>query len=246
MAEVNINEITSDGDVDFDQNIDSDTLIAGAGGFVANGDVDDSTVVTGRNEGIIANDDVDVEGSVIGDGNTQISNSDVGAFAGRGNATNAQGENVALGGDVTDIDTDGGDAQLVTGIGNRVSGDTDIDLEGNSGPTNLTIGDDNNSNALQDNSTTVEDSFNTDNSIDDSFNTDFDDSFNTRTIDTDIVETNVDDSFNTSEELNELTNLEFESSFEDNSSFQDNDRFAAEVEATDSDVDVDLDGDLDL
>ena len=54
MAEVNINEINSDGNVDFDQAVDSDTLIAGAGGVVAGGNISDAAVNTGRNSGILA------------------------------------------------------------------------------------------------------------------------------------------------------------------------------------------------
>jgi hypothetical protein len=248
MAEVNINEITSDGDVDFDQAVDSDTLIASGGGVVANGDIEDSAVNTGRNDGILAGEDVDLEDSTVGDGNLNIENSDVGAFALGGDASNIQGENVNLGrGDLIDVDTDGGDAQLVNGDGNQVFGDIDVDAEGADGPSNFVFGNNNDANALEDNSTTVEDSFNTDNSTEDSFNTAIDDSFNTREIDTDVTEVNVDDSFNETTEDNDLTRLDFESSFEDNSVTEDNDSFEAalDVEATEVDVAGD-DNDLDI
>ena len=248
MAEVNINEINSDGNVDFDQAVDSDTLIAGAGGVVAGGNISDAAVNTGRNSGILSGGNVDLEDSVVGDGNTQINDSDVGAFAARGNATNVAGENVNMGrGDLIDLDTRGGDAQLVNGNANEVTGDVDVDFGNASGPTNFTLGDNNRSSALQDNSTTIEDSFNTDNSVDDSFNTQFEDSFNSRITDTDVTETNIDDSFNTSSEDNDLTKLDFESNFEDNSVFQDNDTFSSELDVDQTAVDVaGNDNDLDL
>jgi len=239
MAEVNINEINAKGDVDFDQAVDSDTLIAGAGGIVAGGNIEDSALNTGRNSGIMAGDDVDLEDSVVGDGNTQINDSDVGAFAARGNATNIAGENINMGsGDLLDVDTAGGDAQIVNGDGNQTFGDIDVDSSGSDGPSNFVFGTGNSANALEDNSTNIRDSFNTDNSIDDSFNTRIDDSFNTKTIDTDVTETNIDDSFNETNEDNDLTRLDFESNFEDNSVFQDNDRFEASLDIDNNDVDV--------
>lgn len=245
MAEVNINEIDAGGDVDLDQMIHSDTLVAGAGGIVAGGDISDSALNTGRNSGIMSGDDVDLEDSVVGNGNTQINDSDVGAFSGRGDATNVQGENVNMGrGDLIDVDTDGGDAQLVNGNNNTTAGD--IDFDGGDGPTNFALGDGNHQSALQDNSTTVEDSFNTDNSIDDSFNSRFDDSFNSETIDTDVTETHFDDSFNNVSEDNDLTKLDFESNFEDNSVVEDNDSFSAALETNENFALVEAEPDFDL
>ncbi|MFN0029450.1 MAG: hypothetical protein ACKV2O_20030 [Acidimicrobiales bacterium] len=239
MAEVNINEINAKGDVDFDQAIDSDTLIAGAGGVAVGGSISDSALNTGRNSGILAGDDVDLDDSIVGDGNTQLNDSDVGAFAARGDATNISGENVNTGsGTLTDVDTRGGDAQVVNGNGNDLVGDVDANFEGADGPINFTVGDNNRSNALEDNSTNIDDSFNTDNSIEDSFNTDFRDSFNTRVTDTDVTETHLIDSFNTTTEDNDLTKLDFESNFEDNSVFEDNDQFSAELDVEKTDVDI--------
>ncbi len=239
MAEVNINEITSDGNVDFDQAIDSDTLIAGAGGVVAGGNISNAAVNTGRNSGILGGGDVDLDDSIVGDGNTQLNDSDVGAFAGRGNATNIAGENVNTGsGVLNDVDTRGGDAQVVNGSGNELVGDVDADFSGAEGPVNFSLGDNNRSSALQDNSTNIDDSFNTDNSIDDSFNTEFEDSFNTRVTDTDVTETHFADSFNTTTEDNDLTKLDFESNFENKSVFEDNDTFSAELDVEQTTVDV--------
>ena len=242
MAEVNINEITAEGDVDLDQTIDSDTLIAGAGGIVANGGISGSALNTGRNDGIMAGDDVELDHSAVGDGNTQISDSDVGAFSGRGDATNITGENINMGrGDLVDVDTGGGDAQVVNGNGNQTFGDIDVDADG-AAPSNFVFGNGNDANALQDNSTTIEDSFNTDNSVEDSFNSTVEDSFNTLTEDNDTTELSVDDSFNTVTEDNDITSFDLESTFEDNSIFEDNDSFAASLDVETTEVDL-LDSD---
>ena len=171
MKNVNITEINSKGDVDFDQEIDTQKVTAGAGGIAVGGDVTDSAFNTGVNTGIMAGDDVSLEDSIMGDRNTQINDSDVGAFSGRGNATNITGENVNTGsGDLIDVDADG-DAQVVTGSGNEVTGDVDIDASGSSGPVNVALGDDIRQNALQDNSSTFEDndSFRSDVSVDERF-----------------------------------------------------------------------------
>ena len=248
MAEVNINEITAEGDVDLDQTIDSDTLIAGAGGIVANGGISGSALNTGRNDGIMAGDDVDLDHSAVGDGNTQISDSDVGAFSGRGDATNITGENINMGrGDLLDVDTGGGDAQVVNGNGNQTFGDIDVDADG-AAPSNFVFGNGNDANALQDNSTTIEDSFNTDNSVEDSGNLSIDDSFNTVTEDNDTTELSIDDSGNFFSEDNDLTTFDFEQTFEDNSVFEDNDSTTLEAELDVTDVELDdADGnDLDL
>ena len=249
MKNVTITDISGD-DVDFDQKIDSDSVTALAGGVAVNGDVDDSAINTGVNTGIMAGDDVDLDHSVVGSGNTQLNDSTVGAFSGRGDATNIQGENVNMGsGDLVDVDTDGGDAQLVNGNGNQTFGDIDVDADG-AAPSNFVFGNGNDANALQDNSTTIEDSFNTDNSVEDSFNTSIEDSGNFFSQDNDTTELSVDDSFNTEVEDNDVTTFDFEQTFEDNSQVFDNDSFQAELEidaadvelldATDNDIDIEI------
>ena len=243
-----ITDIAAHDDVDFDQTIDSDEVVALAGGVAVNGDLDDSAVNTGVNTGIMAGDDVDLDHSTVGNGNTQISDSTVGAFSGRGDATNIQGENVNMGsGDLVDVDTDGGDAQVVNGNGNQTFGDIDVDADG-AAPSNFVFGNGNDANALQDNSTTIEDSFNTDNSVEDSGNLSIDDSFNTVTEDNDTTELSIDDSGNFFSEDNDLTTFDFEQTFEDNSVFEDNDSTTLEAELDVTDVELDnADGnDLDL
>ena len=157
MKNVTITDITSKEDVVFEQDIDTDTVIAGAGGVAVNGNMSDSAVNTGINKGIMAGDDVDLDDSIVGDGNTQINDSDVGAFAGRGNATNIEGENVNTGsGDLLDVDSRG-DAQVVTGNQNDVTGDVEFHAEDVDGPVNFAVGDENRQSAQEDNSLNVED-----------------------------------------------------------------------------------------
>ena len=157
MKNVTVTDITSKEDVVFEQDIDTDTVIAGAGGVAVNGNMSESAVNTGRNTGIIAGDDVDLEDSIVGDGNTQINDSDVGAFAGRGNATNIEGENVNTGsGDLIDVDSRG-DAQVVTGNQNDVTGDVEFHADDVDGPVNFAVGDENRQSALEDNSLNLED-----------------------------------------------------------------------------------------
>ena len=155
MKNVTITDIESKGDVDFDQNVDTDTVIAGAGGIAVNGDVSESVFNTGRNSGVMAGDDVDLDDSIVGNDNTQINDSDVGAFSGRGDATNVQGEKVNMGsGDLIDVDSHG-DAQVVTGHFNTVTGD--IDASHSDGPINLAVGEDIAQQAQEDNSENVQD-----------------------------------------------------------------------------------------
>ena len=248
MKNVTITEI-SGSDVDFDQTIDSDSVIALAGGVAVNGDVDDSAINTGVNKGIMSGDDVSLDHSVVGDDNVQMNGSQVGAFAQRGNATNIQGENVNMGsGDLIDVDTDGGDAQLVNGNGNQTFGDIDVDASHSDGPANFVFGDGNQANALEDNSTNIKDSFNTDNSVEDSGNTVYEDSFNYHEEDNDTSLLKVQDSFNYSEEDNDLTKLSVEETYTDNSTYEDND--TAEWDARFAHTELDLDhadgNDIDL
>ncbi|MDH5238913.1 MAG: hypothetical protein OEW85_14985, partial [Acidimicrobiia bacterium] len=203
-----------------------------------NGDVDESAVNTGLNTGIMAGDDVDLDDSIVGHGNTQLNDSTVGAFSGRGNATNVAGENVNMGsGDLIDVDA-GGDAQVANGHGNEFQGDTSVALAGVDGPVNLAFGDGNRQNALEDNSTNIEDSFNTDNSIEDSFNTAVVDSGNFISEDNDTTTTSIEDSGNFISEDNDTYETSVDLSYEDNSSYQDNDTWTTEVDLDLDHVDV--------
>ncbi len=170
MENITITEIDGKG-VDFDQTIDANTVTAVAGGVAVNGDLTDSALNTGRNDGVMGGDDVHVTDSVIGDGNTQLNDSWIGAFAGQGDATNAQGQNVNLGsGDLVDVDAEYGDAQVVTGHGNDLTGDVDTTIQNSDGPVNVAVGDENRQYAFEDQSVNIEDSFKVDASIEDSFN----------------------------------------------------------------------------
>ena len=238
MADPTITEINAWGDVDFDQDIDTETVVASSRGIAVDGDVDDSAFNSGTNTGIIAGDDVDLDDSIVGNGNTQINDSTVGAFAARGSATNAQGENVLLGsGDLVDIDAEG-DAQAVTGNGNDVKGDLEANLSHVDGPVNMAFGDGNSQNAIEDNSVNYEDSFNEDYSVEDSFNTRYEDSFNSHEQDNDTDTTTYEDSFNSHYEDNdsETWNWMSEESYE--SSYQDNDTYQADLDLEENQVDV--------
>jgi hypothetical protein len=247
MSENTISEVHGGDDVVFDQEVDVDKVTALSGGVAVNGDVDESAINTGVNTGIMSGDDVTLDDSIVGDGNTQVNDSTVGAFAGRGPATNITGENVNTGrGDLLDVEA-GGDAQVVTGNFNDVQGAVDVDLQNVDGPTNLAIGDENRQNALEDNSVNFEDSFNTDNSIEDSGNLLIDDSGNTLIEDNDTSLTSIDDSGNSILEDNDVFELDIEKSFEDNSTFSDNDTSTFEASLEHADADVFGDGnDLDL
>jgi hypothetical protein len=186
MRNVTITEI-SGSDVAFDQHIDTDTVIASSGGIAVGGSVGRSAFNTGVNTGVVAGGEVALDRSVLGNGNTQLSDSTVGAFAQGGIATNVAGENVNMGsGDLIDVDA-GGDAQVTNGHFNRVAGDTTVGLHGVDGPVNLAVGDGNRQTALEDNSTTVEDSFNHSTDVRGSFNTLLEDSFNTFVEDNDTT-----------------------------------------------------------
>lgn len=245
-----ITEINARGDVSFDQKVSNTTTVAGRGGVAVNGDLKDSAVNTGVNKGVIAGNDAHLQDSVVGDGNTQINDSNVGAFAKGGNATNIEGQNVNTGsGVLNNVSTAGGDAQVVTGNGNELTGDVDVNASNASGPTNVTVGDKNSSSALQDNSTNIEDSLNTDNSVSDSANTSVEDSFNNTTQDNDTTSLTSQDSFNSITEDNDTTSLSLQSDTTDNSFASDNDTLTSSGSFDTTDVDVlgsDNDIDLDL
>jgi hypothetical protein len=238
MENVTITELNSLGDVDFDQDIDTDTVMASGGGVAVNGDVEDSAFNTGFNSGIIAGDDVDLDDSIVGHGNTQLNDSEIGAFAAHGNATNAVGENVLLGsGDLVDIDAEG-DAQAVTGNGNDVKGEIAVDLDHVDGPVDMAFGDGNSQNAIEDGSTNYENSFNEDYSVEDSFNTRYEDSFNTHDEDNDTDSTSYHDSFNSEyqDDDSDTWNWTSEESYE--STYTDNDTYEADLDIEENQVDV--------
>ena len=248
MKNVTITEI-SGSDVDFDQTIDSDEVTALAGGIAVNGSVSDSAFNTGRNSGIMSGDDTTLENSTVGNDNVQFNDSTVGAFAQGGSATNIQGENLNLSsGDLINVDTDGGDAQLINGNGNQTFGDIAVDAQGADGPINAVFGNGNHTSAVEDNSSTTKGSFNTDNSVEDSFNTKLEDSFNESYQDNDTSSTTVKDSFNESYEDNDTSILDWKASYEDNSTHEDNDSFSAhaEVDVTDVDLWHAMDNDIDI
>lgn len=246
-----ITEINARGDVDFDQKITNTTTVAGKGGVAANGDIKDSAINTGTNTGILAGNDVKLEDSVVGNNNTQVNDSTVGALAKNGNATNIEGKNVNTGsGDLIATDTGGGDAQLVNGNGNDVTGDVDVNAANSTGPTNVTLGDGNRSGASQDNSTNVDGSLNTDNSVSDSANTSAQDSFNSTTQNNDTTLVTVDDSLNSSAQNNDTSIFDLQQSetasgfSSDNDSLSSSSAFAgSEVDVLGSNNDVNLDFD---
>jgi len=248
MDETNINELNALGDIDFDQTVDSDSVVATDGGVAANGTIDESAINTGINTGVMAADDADLSDSILGDGNFQINDGQLGAVAIGGDATNAGGENVNLGSG-TLVDTSaGGDAQVTAGDGNGVMGDVDIAVGGVDGPFNLAVGDDNAQQAQEDNSSTISDSFNTDQSNNDSFNTSVADSFNAVHEDNDTISSTISDSGNFASEDNDtnILSADFETNFssivEDNDTQQFlNDTDLEEINVLGDGNDVDLD-----
>lgn len=184
--------VTALGDVDFDQ-----IVASGAGAIAADGDVEG--VNTGTNNGVIAGDDAeDVEvTNVTGDGNVT---GEVGE-----DATVVTGDDNVLAKDSTVIDGDF-DGGFVGG-----------NVAANQSALNFGDGDIGQDNSV-DNSKHAKDSFNTDNSVEDSGNTTVKDSFQ----DNDKYTDNSDNS----------TNTDLDVKVED--SFQDNDKFKAEYEDNDS------------
>lgn len=175
-----INNITANGhdiDIDIDQDIKNNTVNADHGAVAAGGSIKDSAVNTGKFEGVQSAGDVDADHAVVGDGNTVLNESEVGAFSGKGDATNAEGKNVNVGGHQNVVDNDG-DGQVAIGDRNDLRGDVDIDVDDVKGNANIAVGDHNDESAKQDNSETTTGSHNTDNSTNDSANTKVDDSFN--------------------------------------------------------------------
>jgi hypothetical protein len=229
MKNITITEIKGE-DVHFDQDIDTDTVIASGGGVAVNGDMKDSAVNTGFNSGIIAGDDVSLDDSIVGDGNLQVNDTHADAFAFGGDATSASGENVNLGsGQIFDVDA-GEDATIVTGHGNEVTGDVDVDVDHADGPVNVAVGDDNSQYGFEDESSTIEGSFNLDASVEDSGNTMTQESTSMSYEDNDSHSESVEGSFNTSVEDNDISTWSESASWTDDSSYEDNDSWVAETE----------------
>ena len=124
-----LTQINARGDVSFDQDVDTSTVIADDGGVAIGGDLEDSAVNTGINTGIVAGDDAQLQDSIVGDGNDQVNDTEAGAVAtDSGSATNAEGENVNLGsGELTDVDS-AGDSQVVTGNENEANGSVEVEI----------------------------------------------------------------------------------------------------------------------
>jgi hypothetical protein len=247
-----ITRIYAEGDVEFDQEIDNDIVMADDGGVAVGGDLEDGVVNTGTNTGVIAGDDADLEDSVVGNGNTQINDSEVGAFADHGEASNIEADgNVNTGaGDVVDVDSHG-DAQVATGNGNEITGDVDVDASGAAGPVNVAVGDANEQQAIEDLSTDVEGSYNTDNSVEDVGNVAVEDSFDETIEDNDTMSTTIEGSFDSSAEDNDSIAYEATASYDDHSSFSDDDSTLyaestdlaeADIYGDDNSLDMELDG----
>jgi hypothetical protein len=144
--------IIADGDVDFDQDIENTNTIASGDGAVAAGDdIEDSQVVTGDGNQT-AGDDIEDSQNIGGD-NSGIAANDSNVednIVGDENQVAVDSENVGFGeGDVTNFENEG-----------------DLDVE-DGGALNVGSGE---AEGEQDNSTTVEDSFNEETEIEDSFN----------------------------------------------------------------------------
>lgn len=237
MKNITITEIKGE-DIWFDQDIDTDTVIASGGGVAVNGDMKDSAVNTGINTGIMAGDDVSLEDSILGDGNMQVNDTQADAFAVGGDATSAHGENVNLGsGQLFDVDA-GEDATIVTGHGNDVTGDVEVDVHGAEGPVNVAVGEDNQQYAMEDESYNVEGSYNTSETTEDSFNTVTQSQHTESYEDNDSYSEKTVDSFNTDVEDNDVSLWHQESSWVDASSYEDNDSWVAETEIEVDEVDV--------
>ena len=204
-------------DWDTEIDIDTETVEADRGAVAAGDDLEDSSINTGLFAGIqnSGHGDVDAAHATIGDGNITLTDSTVGAASfGRGDATNVQSdgnvnmgsgtlndiaaENVNMGrGTLVDVESYG-EGQTIVGNGNEVTGNVDVDMDDVEGNANLAIGDRNDQTAVQDNDTTIDASTTdnsvytetVDNSIDDSYNTEYEDSFNTDLETTTIVEDN--------------------------------------------------------
>ena len=216
MKNPTITEINSLGDVDFDQEVDTDTAIASGGGIAVNGDANHAVFNTGLNTGVIAGGSVEVQDSVLGNGNFQVNDSEVGAFSARGDALNIEADNVNMGkGDLIDVDSEG-DAQVVTGNGNDVTGDIDIDIDEVEGPVNLAVGHDIDQTLIEDESKNFDDSFNLDASVEDSGNTLVQDSFNQSFEQTNLLDVDVDGSFNSQVEDNDTSIWDWNSSQQSN------------------------------
>jgi hypothetical protein len=203
--------VTALGDVDFDQ-----IVASGAGAVAAEGDVEG--VNTGTNYGVIAGDDAkDVEvTSVFGDGNV------TGEFG--DDATVVAGDDNVLAKDSTVID---GDFE-----GGFIGGD----VAANQSALNFGDGDIGQDNSV-DNSKHAKDSFNTDNSVEDSGNTTVKDSFQDN--DEHKYTDNSDNSTNTD------LDVKVEDSFQDNDElkavYEDNDSYSYEEKNyTKTDVDVEV------
>ena len=105
-----------------------------------------------------------------------------------------------------------------------------VDVRDADGPVNVAVGEDNNQYALEDESTNYEDSFNTETTVEDSFNSLHQESNETTYEDNDTHTSTVEDSFNTAVQDNDLTSWTQEESWTDRSSHEDNDSWVAETE----------------
>ena len=192
----NVNNVNAEAGSDVDISNETDTTIASGDGSVAVGEggsaegvaTGDGAIAagddvgaanTGTNSGIIANDS-DIDDTIVGDGNTQINDNDGPVAVGDGNVQADDGSQAA-GGDLTDNDVSISDSDLDGvnfGEGGTAVQDNSIDVQDNDVTTTVIDNSINDSlNQDNDNTLTVEDSFNTDNST--SLDVDISDSLNT-------------------------------------------------------------------
>ena len=156
--------------------------MADDGGIGAGGDIT-GTMNTGVVKGVMGGDNMKVDGN-IGDGNVSFEGvSGNVALGGTVNAVESDGGNVNIGGVQQNTDTGGGDAVSILGDGNEVTGDQTVTMDGGSGggggPAVVNFGDNSVLNTIEDHSdNSVNDSFNTDESVNDSFNDHSDNSDN--------------------------------------------------------------------
>jgi hypothetical protein len=151
--------------------VGDDNVVADDGGVAAGHDIEDSQLITGENRGLAANQS-DVDDVVLGNDNQVAQDSNAVGF-GDGDVSQAN---------LDDVTVDDGGALAVGGKAEGNNEDNDVNISGQGDvQANVNTGDHGSALAGQaiDESVEIEDSFTTDNSVNDSFDTEVEDSFNT-------------------------------------------------------------------